>query len=233
MVSEGIMGTTLPCIASHEGAGTVVKVGTSVKKFKVGDRVLCTLHYHRCGDCEDCTRPEGETQYCQKNKGALGITMDGFFAEYEVVDGRECCLLPDNLSFQSAAPLACAGLTAWGALVRANLKAGDRIAFVGAGGGVGAIGVQFAKALGLYVIGIDARDEGLALAEEMGADKIIDARFGKDKVVEEVRKVTEVKGVDVSLIVSDNELATSIGAAITRKHGKSSILMPTNLTPLC
>ena len=106
MVSEGIMGTKLPCVASHEGAGTVVKVGSAIKEFKAGDRVLCSLTYHRCGECADCKGPEQDRQYCANGGGYLGVTMDGSFAEYEVVDGRECCMLPDNLSFQSAAPLA-------------------------------------------------------------------------------------------------------------------------------
>lgn len=110
MVSSGDFNTALPCIASHEGAGTVVKVGSSIIEFQAGDRVLCNITYHRCGTCADCTGPERDTQYCQ-NAQYLGVTRDGSFAEYEVVDGRECCALPDNLSFQSAAPLACAGTT--------------------------------------------------------------------------------------------------------------------------
>lgn len=179
MVSEGIMGTKLPCVASHEGAGTVVKVGSAIDGFKDGDRVLCSLTYHRCGECADCKGPEQDRQYCANGGGYLGVTMDGSFAEYEVVDGRECCMLPDNLSFQSAAPLAvrnlltlfpvvfqslglkthlrkrdpdlvsgsmaltlqkCAGITVWGGLVRAGLKAGETIALVGGGGGLGHLG---------------------------------------------------------------------------------------------
>lgn len=111
MVSDGIMGTKLPCIASHEGAGTVVKLGSAVKEFQVGDRILCSLTYHRCGVCADCIGLERDRQYCSKTGGHNGITRDGSFAEYEIVDGRECCILPDNLSFQSAAPLACAGIS--------------------------------------------------------------------------------------------------------------------------
>ncbi len=110
MVSAGIMGTKLPCTASHEGAGTVVKVGSAIKEFEIGDRVLCSLQYHRCGVCSDCIGIERDTQYCQQIEGYLGVTRDGSFAEYEVVDGRECLLLPDNLSFQSAAPLASPGI---------------------------------------------------------------------------------------------------------------------------
>jgi propanol-preferring alcohol dehydrogenase len=220
MVTDGIMGAKLPCIASHEGSGTVVKVGSAIKEFKVGDRVLCALTYHRCGVCADCIGPEQDTQYCPNVGGYLGVTRGGSFAEYEVVDGRECSLLPDNVSFQTAAPLACAGITVWGGLVRANLKAGESVAIVGGGGGLGHLGVQFAKALGLHCIAIDARDEALSLARECGANTVVDARGGKEKVVEEVKKVTGGQGADATLNVSDHESAAATGAAVTKMHGR-------------
>ncbi|KAF7919449.1 uncharacterized protein EAE98_009289 [Botrytis deweyae] len=219
MVTEGIMGTSLPCIASHEGAGTIVAIGSSVSGFKPGDRILCSLNYHRCGVCTDCTGPEHEQHYCASSGGYLGIHRDGSFAEYEVVDGRECSLLPDNLSFESAAPLACAGITIWGGLVRAGLKAGEWIAIVGAGGGLGHLGVQFAKALGLNVIAVDARDEALQLAKDCGADVLVDARQEKSKVVEDAQKVTGGLGADSTLNVSDHESAAATAVAVTKRHG--------------
>lgn len=116
---------------------------------------------------------EQDSQYCRNSDGALGITRDGSFAEYEVVDGRECCILPDNLSFESTEPLACMGITVWGGLVRVGLKSEESVAIVGGGGGLGHLGIQFAKALGLVAIGIDARDEGLQVAKDYGADMVI------------------------------------------------------------
>jgi propanol-preferring alcohol dehydrogenase len=147
------------------------------------------------------------------------VNRDGSFAEYEVVDGRECCILPNNLSFESAAPLACAGITVWGGLVRAGLKAGESIAIVGGGGGLGHLGVQFAKALGLIVIAIDARDEGLQLAKDCGADTLVDARKKKEDAVKEVKKVTGGQGADATLNVSDHETAAALAAAVTKMHG--------------
>lgn len=223
MVTEGIMKTPLPCIASHEGAGTVVKIGSAIKEFHVGDRILCSLLYHRCGICSDCIGPENDRQYCPNIGGQCGVTRDGSFAEYQLVDGRECCILPDNISFQSAAPLACAGITVWGGLARAGLKAGESVAIIGGGGGLGHLGVQFAKALGLHVIAIDARDEGLELASQCGADTVVDARQDKEKVVEEVKKVTGGEGADATINVSDHDSAAATGAAVTKMHGMHSI----------
>ena len=231
MVSAGIMGTPLPCIGSHEGAGTVVKLGNSVKGFELGDRVLCSLNYHRCHKCADCLGPETDQQYCQNTGGALGITIDGNFAEYVVADGRECTLLPDNISFQSAAPLACAGITVWGGLARAGLKSGESVAIVGGGGGLGHLGVQFAKGMGLYVVAIDARDEGLKLAKECGADTVVDARQPKERVVEEVKKVTGGLGADATINVSDHETAAATAAAVTKMHGTMiQIAQPPNVS---
>lgn len=219
MVSAGIMGTKLPCTASHEGCGEVVALGSSVADFRVGDRVMAGLPKHRCGHCADCLGPEELKHYCPNIKGHVGVTLDGAFAEYMVVDARESSRIPEGVSYETAAPLACAGTTIWGGLVRAGLKAGETVALVGAGGGLGHLGCQFAKAMGLQVVGIDARDEGLDLAKTSGAQIVIDARGGKEKVVEEVRKVTNGLGVDSALTISDAPDAAALACAITKMHG--------------
>ncbi|KAL9004018.1 MAG: hypothetical protein Q9188_003159 [Gyalolechia gomerana] len=219
MVSAGIMGTKLPCIASHEGCGEVVGLGSSVKEFKKGDRVMAGLPMHRCGHCPDCLGPDELKRYCPNLKGHVGITIDGAFAEYMVVDARESSRIPDGVSYETAAPMACAGITVWGGLVRAGLKAGETVALVGAGGGLGHLGCQFAKVMGLQVVGIDARDEGLELAKCSGAHVVVDARLGKEKVVEEVKKVTNGMGVHSAITISDAPDAAALGCAITKMHG--------------
>ncbi len=152
-------------------------------------------------------------------EGYGGITLDGAFAEYMIADARESSKVPDKVSFETAAPLACAGVTIWRGVLQAELKAGETIALVGAGGGLGHLGCQFARALGLQVIGIDARDEGLELARASGANVVIDARQGKEKVVEEVQKVTNGAGADATVNVSDNAEAAALACAVTKMHG--------------
>ena len=219
MVTEGRMGTSLPCTASHEGTGTAIAVGSSVHDFKPGDRVMAGLPRDRCGQCTDCLGPDKLKHYCNKIRGYVGVTLDGAFAEYMVVDARESSKIPDAVSFETAAPLACAGVTVWGGLLRADLKAGETVALVGAGGGLGHIGCQFAKALGLRVVGIDARDEALELARECGADVVLDVREGEEKVVEEVKKVTKGEGVDATINLSDASTAAGLACAVTKMHG--------------
>lgn len=81
------------------------------------------------------------------------------------------------------------------------------------------MGIQFAKALGLKVIGVDARDEGLELSKHYGADVVIDARKGREAVVKEVQEVTGGEGAESSIALSDHKDATSIACGCTKMHG--------------
>lgn len=219
MVQNGVFGTKLPCTASHEGAGTVVAVGSAVQDFKDGDRVMCGLPLHPCGHCRNCLGPETQRQYCVNLDGHVGVHVDGCFAEYVRVDSRSTTPLPDTVSFTSAAPLACAGRTVWRSVLQTGLKSGEWICFVGSGGGLGHLGIQFAKALGLKVIGIDARDEGLSLSKENGADVVVDARKGKDEAVKQVHAVTGDEGADSTVCLSDAPSAAGLACAVTKMHG--------------
>ena len=219
LVLQGMFKPTLPCTASHEGSGTVVAVGADVKEFAVGDRVMCGLPYKPCGICMDCLGPEAQRHYCANVEGHCGVLMDGFFADYAITDSRSSTPIPDEVTFESAAPLACAGRTIWRGVTLANLKKGEWIALVGSGGGLGHLGIQFAKALGLNVVGIDARDDGLTLSKETGADVVLDARKGKEYLVKEVQKVTGGQGVDCAVIISDAQNAAAIACSVTKMHG--------------
>ena len=111
-------------------------------------------------------------------------------------------------------------MTVYGALKKADVLAGEWVALVGAGGGLGHLGVMFAKAMGLKVIGIDARDEGLKLAKDSGADVVIDARQGLKGVVKEVKAAAGQDGVTASINISDARSAAATACAVTRTHGK-------------
>ncbi|KAH3916278.1 hypothetical protein HBH56_071090 [Parastagonospora nodorum] len=219
MVQSGIMGTSLPCTGSHEGAGTVVALGSSVQDFILGDRVMAGIIYRPCGVCADCLGPENYQQYCQFSGGYCGVTTNGFFADYARIDATQAAKLPDKVTFETAAPLACAGCTVYRGVVLSGVKKGEWLAIVGSGGGLGHLGVQFAKALGMNVIGVDARDEGLELTRKGGANMAVDARKGHENVVKEVHKVTNNEGVTCTLNVSDAEKAMATACAITKMHG--------------
>ncbi|OPB43464.1 hypothetical protein A0O28_0106550 [Trichoderma guizhouense] len=219
MVQEGKMaGTTLPITGSHEGVGTVLAKGEAVTKFALRDRVLAGIPFHQCWQCEDCNSEH--PQYCSDRAGGIGLQVDGAFAEYILIDSRSASLVPAALHFTDAAPLACAGITVWRALLQTELKAGDWLGIVGSGGGLGHLAVQFAKAKGLRVIGLDARDEGISLSRESGAEVVVDVRSGLDSAVKHVWKATQNKGVSATINLSDATSAAALACAVTRKHGR-------------
>ncbi|KAL2436961.1 Alcohol dehydrogenase 1 [Exophiala dermatitidis] len=219
MVVEGKFPTKLPCVASHEGTGIVKAVGSKVTNFKIGDRVMSGVPKNQCGMCYSCRGPNDWHQYCENAEGHIGVFIDGAFAEYHVVDSRTSCHIPDKVSFASAAPLACAGCTIYRALIVSEVKKGDWIAIVGAGGGLGHLGIQFAIAKGINVVAIDARDEALELCQKAGAKHIFDAREGQDKIVENVQALTDGLGVHAAINVSEHSTAADTACSVTRMHG--------------
>jgi D-arabinose 1-dehydrogenase-like Zn-dependent alcohol dehydrogenase len=219
MVVDGKFPTKLPCTASHEGTGVVAAVGSQVSNFKVGDRVMSGLPRNPCGKCYNCRGPDDWHQYCTDIEGHIGVFIDGAFAEYHIVDSRNSCHIPDKVSFASAAPLACAGCTVYRAIIVSEVQAGEWIAIVGAGGGLGHLGIQFALAKGINVVAIDARDEALALCEKAGAKHVLDARHGKNKLVDQVQALTDGLGVHAAVNVSEHETAADTACAVTRMHG--------------
>ncbi|KAK5191869.1 hypothetical protein LTR92_008450 [Exophiala xenobiotica] len=219
MVVEGKFPTKLPCTASHEGTGIVVAVGSSVSNFKPGDRVMSGLPRNPCGRCYNCQGPNDWHQYCENIEGHIGVFVDGAFAEYHVVDSRSSCHIPDKVSFTSAAPLACAGCTIYRSIIVSEVQKGEWLAIVGAGGGLGHLGIQFALAKGINVVAIDARDEGLELCSKAGAKHVLDARQGKEKLVKDVQSLTDGLGVHAAINVSEHETAATTACSVTRMHG--------------
>jgi len=114
----------------------------------------------------------------------------------------------------------CAGRTAYRGVVQSKVPKGGWLALVGSGGGLGHLGIQFAKALGMKVIGIDARDEGLELSKSAGADLVVDARKGKDEVVKEVQQATDGVGCYATVNISEGRTAADIACAVTMMHGR-------------
>jgi alcohol dehydrogenase, propanol-preferring len=190
-----------------------------VKNFKKGDRVMSGIPRNECGECASCKQGNDYAQYCQNTLGMIGVTIDGAFAEYHVSDARLASHVPDNVSLASAAPLACAGCTIYRAILVSGAKKGSWIAIVGAGGGLGHLGIQFAKAKGINVVAVDARDEGIELCKKAGAEHVLDVRQGKEKVVEQAQALTGGLGVDCTINVSEHDTSAALSCAITRMHG--------------
>ena len=182
----------LPITLGHEVAGIVEKAGSQVTNVKVSERVC--LHYNiSCSDCYYCST--GNEQFCNTVK-MIGHHIDGGYAEYIAVPARNAIHLPDEIPFEAGATLMCASATALHALRKSRVKAGETVAVFGVGG-LGLSAIQLAKASGaVEVFAVDIKQDKLELASEYNAIPI-DA--GRVDAVDEIRKLTNGKGVDVAL----------------------------------
>lgn len=182
----------LPITLGHEIAGEVEWLGSKVSNVKAGERVA--LHYNiSCGECYYCKR--GDEQFCTSVQ-MLGHHVDGGYADYVAVPARNAVPLPEEISFEAGATLMCASATALHALRKGRVKAGETVAVFGVGG-LGLSAIQLARALGaVEVYAVDIQPDKLELASEYNAIPIDAARYD---AVEEIRKLTKGKGVDVAL----------------------------------
>lgn len=160
----------LPLIPGHEGVGVVEAVGPCVtSSIKVGDRVGIPWLHSACGECEYCLT--GQETLCPHQLNT-GYSVDGCYAEYCKAPAAYVVKIPDNLGFEEAAPILCAGVTTYKALKVCGAKPGDWVAIYGIGG-LGHLAVQYAKAMGFNVVAVDIVEEKLELATKLGADATV------------------------------------------------------------
>ncbi|KAF2833785.1 GroES-like protein [Ophiobolus disseminans] len=233
-VLRGQFPAKLPMIPSHEPAGRIVQVGSKAKgQWKVGDRVGILNFKNACEDCVGCrqharraARPD--PRFCQRREMA-GFRHDGAFAQYMLADPETTVHLPSTVSYEQGAPLMCAGATAWGALRKLDLdvKPGDAVAIVGIGG-VGHLGLQFAKALGYKTVAIDNRHEGLQLAldlpEHLRPDLIIDSTASDAD--EAILNFTSDEGLAGIVVCTDSIQAN---AWSLQQLGNQGVMVPLGL----
>ena len=156
----------LPLTLGHEGIGRIEAIGAGVTGFKPGDRAGLTFLAATCGACEFCRN--GCERFCPRQLN-FGYTVDGALAGYAVAPAPMLFRVPDSLSAAQAAPLCCAGWTAYGALREAALEPGQSVALFGMGG-LGHLALQYARHLGLRVAAVDMSESKLDMARSLGAD---------------------------------------------------------------
>lgn len=157
----------LPLVGGHEGAGIVVERGSLVTDVQIGDHVGVKWLNGSCLSCEFCR--QSDEPLCPK---ALlsGYTVDGTFQQYCVAKAAHVASIPKHVPLDAVAPVLCAGITVYKGLKESGARPGQTVAIVGAGGGLGTLAVQYAKAMGLRVVAIDGGDEKKSLCEKLGAD---------------------------------------------------------------
>src|SRR5882672_5207937 len=162
---EGILPIQWPRVPGHEAVGRIDLVGQGVEGWAVGQRVGIGFLGGACGYCEYCR--DGDLVNCV-NQGYTGVQHDGGYAEMMIAKASGLIAVPDDLSAVAAAPLLCAGLTTFSALRNAPARAGDLVAVFGVGG-LGHLGVQYARHMGFEVVAIDRGADRAVLSKELGA----------------------------------------------------------------
>ena len=165
-------GLTLPRVPGHEVVGKIDALGDGVSKWKIGQRVGVGFFGGADGVCESCRH--GDFVNCQ-NLVTPGITVDGGYAEMMIAEARGLASIPDEISSEEAAPLLCAGITTYNALRNAGLRGGDLVAVQGIGG-LGHLGIQFARRMGFRTVAIGRGRDKEKLAKDLGAHVYIDAK---------------------------------------------------------
>jgi NADPH:quinone reductase-like Zn-dependent oxidoreductase len=182
----------LPHIPGSDGAGIVAETGSAVKSTKTGDRVLICPGLS-CGRCEYCVA--GTENLCSAYH-VLGTHEDGTYAEYVKIPAVNAIPIPNGVDFRRAAAFPLVFVTAWHMLVTlANLRRNETVLVHGARSGVGSAGIQVAKMLGARVITTLGNGDGAERAKALGADNVINYRT--NDFVEEIRRLTDKRGVDV------------------------------------
>jgi D-arabinose 1-dehydrogenase-like Zn-dependent alcohol dehydrogenase len=175
LVKEGHWpGIQYPRVPGHEIAGRIDAVGSEVTNWEPGQRVGVGWHGGHCFVCDACRR--GDFNNCQKHK-ITAITHDGGYAEYMISPAEAVAAIPDDLPAAEAAPLLCAGITVFNALRNSGARAGDLVAVQGIGG-LGHLGIQYARQMGFRTFAIGRGKDKEALARKLGATHYIDAGAG-------------------------------------------------------
>ena len=170
--------TEYPVVPGHEILGRVTRVGASVTKFKVGDLASVGCLVDSCRTCDCCKK--GLEQYCMtgaiftyngEDKHLGGMTYGGY-SERVVVDEKYTLRVPANLDPAAAAPLLCAGITTWSPLKHWNAGPGKKVGIVGLGG-LGHMGVKFARALGAHTVLFTTSPSKVADGLRLGAHEVV------------------------------------------------------------
>ena len=215
VVRGGIKRSMEPVIAGHEPCGVVAALGSAVteREAQIGQRVM-DHHYDGCGVCRHCMA--GWRQMCVDGAVVFGSVAHGAHAPYMRVPVETLVTLPDELSFETGAAIACGTGTAYGALGRLSLHGDETIAIFGQGP-VGLSATQLAHAMGARVIALDISAERRQLATEMGADVALDPMA--DDPVQAILDLTHGEGAHKTMDASSSPQARTQAVRATRAWG--------------
>ena len=204
---------TLPTVPGHEIVGRIEKIGDGVVKFKIGDKVGITPLMGSCLNCQYCD--EGKEYLCE-NMEVTGESLKGGYSEYITVSEDFVTRVPENMSSDYAAPLFCAGITAYKAVKAAEPERNKKIAIFGIGG-VGHMAIQFSKVEGCEVTGVSRKEKHLDVAKKLGADNTFVYLSDQEKFL---NKLNDEYGLfDAAIVFAPVDEVTDTAIKSVKKGG--------------
>lgn len=210
------LATKLPLVGGHEGAGIVVARGELVNDIEIGDYAGVKWLNGSCLSCSFCQT--SDEPLCAK---ALlsGYTVDGTFQEYCIAKAAHVARIPKECNLEAIAPVLCAGITVYKGLKESGARPGQTVAIVGAGGGLGSLACQYAKAMGLTIIAIDGGDEKREMTAKLGASSYVDFMTSKNLVGDVKAATADGLGPHAVILVAVNEKPFQQAAEYVRPRG--------------
>jgi len=196
----GWPGLQYPRVPGHEVAGRIEAVGVNVTEWNQGQRVGVGWHGGHCFVCKQCRR--GDFTMCV-NRKVTGFDFDGGYAEYMVAPAAAVAAIPDKLPAEEAGPFMCAGVTVYNALRSSGARGGDLVAVHGIGG-LGHLGIQYARQMGFETVALGRGKDKESLAKKLGAHHYIDSGVGNAAA-----ELQKLGGARVILATAPNAMAIS------------------------
>jgi D-arabinose 1-dehydrogenase-like Zn-dependent alcohol dehydrogenase len=216
LIKDGLWpGLQFPRVPGHEVAGRIDAVGSGVTAWTNGQRVGVGWHGGHCFHCEQCRR--GDFAMCLHRK-ITGIDFDGGYAEYMIAPAAALAAIPDDLPAEEAGPFMCAGVTVFNALRNSGAQAGDVVAVHGIGG-LGHLGIQYARQMGFQTVAVGRGKDKESLARKLGAHHYIDSDAG-----DAVAELQKLGGARVILATAPN--AKAISALVDGLSVNGNLLVP-------
>ena len=200
--------------------------GELVKDIEIGDHAGIKWLNSSCLSCVYCR--QSHEPLCPEAQ-LSGYTVDGSFQQYAVARAAHVARIPKDLSLEAVAPVLCAGITVYKGLKESDARAGQTVAIVGAGGGLGNMALQYAKAMGLRTIGIDAGTDKEEACKKLGAAAFVDFKTSKDLVADVKAATSDGLGPDAVLLLAVSEGPFQQAADYVRPGGSIVCIgLPTN-----
>jgi len=216
LIKDGVWpGLQYPRVPGHEVVGRLDALGSGVTGWKNGQRVGVGWHGGHCFHCEQCRR--GDFAMCV-NRKITGIDFDGGYAEYMVAPAAALAAVPDELPSEAVGPFMCAGVTVFNALRHSGAQPGDVVAVHGIGG-LGHLGVQYARQMGFVTVALGRGKDKEPLARKLGAHHYIDSDSG-----DAVAELQKLGGARVILATAPN--AKAISALVDGLSVDGKLLVP-------